>query len=86
MYMQVRYILYTNSIVYVCSNVYVTVYAKTYHMSAKIFLRFLTDIGKYRLMHLRCKFGVDCLLPARDIATFICAILKINIPKTAIIT
>ena len=35
---------------------------------------------------IRCKFGVDCLLPARDIATFICAILKINIPKTAIIS
>ena len=39
---------------------------------------------RYRLMDLRCKFGVDCLLPARDIATFICAILKIKIPKTAI--
>ena len=37
-------------------------------------------------MDLRCKFGVDCLLPARDIATFIYAILKINIPKTAIIS
>ena len=36
-------------------------------------------------MDLRCKFGVDCLLPARDIATFICAIL-INILKTAIIS
>ena len=40
---------------------------------------------KYRLMDLRCKFGVDCLLSARDIATFICAIVKINNPKTAII-
>ena len=27
-------------------------------------------------MDLRCKFGVDCLLPAQDIATFICAINK----------
>ena len=40
-----------------------------------------TDIGKVPPMDLRCKFGVDCLLPARDIATFICAML---IPKTAI--
>ena len=30
---------------------------------------------KYRLIDLCCKFGVDCLLPAQDIATFICIIL-----------
>ena len=58
-----------------------TVYAKTNHI--KMFLRLS---HKYCLMDLHCKFGVDCSLPARDIhvATFICAILKINIPKTTI--
>ena len=37
-------------------------------------------------MVLRCNFGVDCLLPARDVATFLCAVLKIYIPITAIIS
>ena len=47
----------------------------------KYFCVFRRISEKYRLMDLRCKFGVDCLLPARDIATFICVILKIYIPK-----
>ena len=35
-------------------------------------------------MDLCCKCGVDYSLCARDIAVIICAILKTNIPKTAI--
>ena len=56
-------------------------------MSAKLFLRFSTDIRKVPLMDLRCKFGVDCLLPARDILVaiyFYMRYSKNNIPKMAI--
>ena len=60
---------------------YVTVYTKTNHMSAKMFLRFSAAIKN---TDLRCKFGFDYSLPAQDIPIFICPILKTNIPKMAI--
>ena len=62
-------------------------YVKTNHdiMSAKRFLSFSANIAKVPpgLMDLRRKYGVDCSLPTRDIAIFICAILH---PKTTIFT
>ena len=55
-----------------------TIYAKTNHMSGKMFLRFLAAIAKVLPDEPLLQFGVDCSLPARDIAFFICAILKTN--------
>ena len=51
-----------------------TVYAKTNHMLAKMFMRFSMDIAKVPPDGPSLQI---CLLPAQDIVTFICAILKI---------
>ena len=61
-----------------------TVYVKTNHVDKNVFAFFWWLSQTYCLMDLRCKFGVDCSLFARDRTIFICAILKTNIPKMAI--